>query len=214
MGNFHRVFQGHTDADITENGKTQLDLLAIRCRNMKIDAIYSSPLKRAYQTAEAVNRYHHLPIQVDPGLMEIDGGEWEGKKWQDFPTLYPKEAKQWNATPWDFCPPAGESMRHVYDRIWNTVTAIVRENPGKSVCIASHGCAIRNFLCRALGLPLERINEVDWCDNTAISIIDFDEDLRPTVVFMNDSSHLTEESSTFSKQNWWKPENRGGDVFG
>ena len=55
-GNIKRVFQGHTDADISENGRKQLDLLRLRCRNMQIDAIYSSPLKRAYQTDSTLNQ--------------------------------------------------------------------------------------------------------------------------------------------------------------
>ena len=90
----------------------------------------------------------------------------------------------------------------------------MRENPGRTVCAASHGCAIRNFLCRASGWPIERLNEMDWCDNTGLSIVDFDGDLRPHIVLMNDASHLTGDTSTFATQDWWKPENRGGDVFG
>ncbi len=213
QGNFKRVFQGHTDAEISENGKVQLELLSVRCRNMEIDAIYSSPLKRAYQTAEAVNTYHRLPIQIDAGLIEIDGGCWEGQLWEKLPELYPEDARAWNARPCDFAPEGGEPMRSVYDRIWNAVTGIVRKNPGKNICVTSHGCAIRNFLCRAMGKPIEELNDVDWCDNTAISIIDFDEGMNPHIVLLNDSSHLTEETSTFAKQEWWKPEYRGSDRF-
>ena len=214
MGNSLRVFQGHTDADISENGKTQLDLLSVRCRNMPIDAIYSSPLKRAYRTAEAVNTYHNLEIQVEPGLIEINGGLWEGIKWDELPVLYPDYALAWNTNPSEFAPPQGESMRQVYDRMWNAIVKIVKNNPNKNVCVTSHGCAIRNFLCHAMNKPIEQLNTVDWCDNTAISIIDFDEHIQSNVVLMNDASHLSEETSTFSKQTWWKPENRTGNKMG
>ena len=74
-GNIKRVFQGHTDADISENGRKQLDLLRLRCRNMQIDAIYSSPLKRAYQTAEAINSFRNLTVQIHEDLIEINGGD-------------------------------------------------------------------------------------------------------------------------------------------
>ena len=73
-GNFRRLFQGSTDAPVSEKGRVQLDLLSVRCRNMAIDRIYTSPLRRARETAEAVNRYHHLPVEVRDGLREIDGG--------------------------------------------------------------------------------------------------------------------------------------------
>ena len=53
-----------------------------------LDAVYSSPLKRAYHTAEAVNRYHRLPIHTDGRLMEINGGHWEEKPWEALPELF------------------------------------------------------------------------------------------------------------------------------
>lgn len=207
-GNKYRTFQGHTDSDISDKGKIQLDLLSVRCRNMHIDALYSSPLKRAYATAEAVNRFHHLPIQIEPGLIEINGGEWEGEKWAELPDLYPEQAHNWNCAPWDFKTEKGESMRQVYDRVWEAVCRIVKANPGKTVCIASHGCAIRNLLCRCMNKPIEELNTVDWVDNTGISIVDFDENMNPHIELLNDASHLSEETSTFATQSWWKPENR------
>lgn len=209
-GNRKRIFQGHTDAPISENGKVQLDLLSVRLRNTKIDVLYSSPLVRAYETAKAINRYHHLPILTDRGLMELNGGDWEGIPWADLPSRYPEESKIWNETPYRFSPKNGESMQELYDRIWNTILKIVKANPGKTIAVTSHGCAIRNFLCRAAGGPIEKLSEMDWCDNTAVSIVDFDDGLRPHIRLMNDASHLTGESSTFAKQTWWKPENRGG----
>lgn len=207
-GNKYRTFQGHTDSEISDKGKIQLDLLSVRCRNMHIDALYSSPLKRAYATAEAVNRFHHLPIQIEPGLIEINGGEWEGEKWVQLPDLYPEQAHNWNCAPWDFKTEKGESMRQVYNRVWDAACRIVKANPDKTVCIASHGCAIRNLLCHCMNKPIEELNTVDWVDNTGISIVDFDEDMNPHIELLNDASHLSEETSTFATQSWWKPENR------
>lgn len=212
FGNTQGVFQGHTDCEISGNGKTQLELLGLRCRNMPIDAIYSSPLKRAYETARAVNRYHSLPIQLDPRLIEINGGVWEGMSWGDLPRIYPEETEIWNKRPYEFAPQGGEPMRMVYSRMWESVTDIVRNNRDKTVCVTSHGCAIRNFLCRAAGKPIEQLNEIDWCDNTALSIIDFDEELHSHVVLMNDASHLTPETSVFMHQTWWKLEDDGGNA--
>lgn len=204
MGNVNRIFQGHTDADISENGKKQLELLALRCRNMHIDAMYSSPLKRAYKTAEAINQFHHLPIHVVDDLIEINGGDWEGVPWKDFPIRFAEDNQLWTLEPHRFAPQNGEPMQHVYERMRNAVTKIAADNAGKVVCVASHGCAIRNFLCWAGGNPIEKINEVDWCDNTALSIIDFDGELCPHIVLQNDASHLSAEVSTFAKQDWWK----------
>lgn len=206
-GNHKRIFQGHFDGKVSENGRAQLERLAERMKSLPFEAIYSSPLSRALETAKAANRYACLPIQTREGLMEISGGRWEGKPWASFPELYPKESEAWNLHPQDFHPQGGESMREVYDRIWNTITQIVRENQGKTVCVVSHGCAIRNFICRAKGFPIEELKNIDWCDNTGINIIDFDCQMNSELVLESDASHLDENISTFAKQTWWRREN-------
>lgn len=211
-GNKKRVFQGSFDADISENGHRQLERLKERFKDIKIDAVYSSPLKRALDTAQAANFYHNLPIITLDSLAEINGGHWEGVKWDDIPVLFPEENKAWVDEPWKFAPEGGESMRSVYDRIWQAILDIVKNNQGKTVLVTSHGCAIRNFFCRAKGLPLERLREIDWFENTSISTVDFDDDLIPHIVSLNDASHLDEETSTITKQNWWKDSTQSGVI--
>ena len=173
------MFQGHYDG-AGEMGWRQLDQLAEYCRDFPLEAVYSSPLTRAVETAKAVNRYHGLPLQLRDELIEINGGDWEGKPWDCFPVDYPEQNRNWEQFPWLFEAPNGETMKQVYDRIVKAVLEIVRENLGKTVAIVSHGCAIRNFLTFAKGLPVEGISQVGWCDNTAISKITFDAELHPT----------------------------------
>jgi broad specificity phosphatase PhoE len=209
QGNIERIFQGHSNGDVSENGIKQLERLSERCKSLNFDAVYSSPLQRAYKTAEAANIYHNLPITTLESLMEINGGHWEGKLFNDLPTLFPDEHEIWENEPWLFKAYEGESMQEVYERIWGAVQGIVLSHPNKSVCVVSHGCAIRNFLCRAYGKELCELATIDWCDNTAISIIDFDENLNAQVVISNDASHLDDELSTISKQDWWK-KSKGG----
>ncbi|MBE6828702.1 MAG: histidine phosphatase family protein [Ruminococcaceae bacterium] len=208
LGNTRGVFQGSIDCDIAGSAEAQLDLLSIRCRNMPIDAIYSSPLQRAYKTAQAINRFHDLPIQVEPLLREISGGVLEGRLWEEMAERFPNELDTWLNRPWDFAPPEGEPMRQVYQRVWEGITGIVRKNQGKTVCAVSHGCAIRNILCNALHQPLEQINQVAGSANTAVSVIDFEDNLYSTVVSMNDASHLTPETSSTAKFVWWKQNGR------
>lgn len=207
QGNTLGVFQGSTDCDISGHGETQLDLLSLRLRNTPIDAIYASNLKRARVTAEAINRYHNLPLQIEPLLREIDGGDFEGKSWRQLTELYPEEINTWYTNPGDFFPVNGESSRTVYDRMWKAVTGIVQKNMGKTVCAVSHGCAIRNFLCHALNKPIEEIGDVPGSFNTGVSIIDFDDNLHSNVVLMNDVSHLPPEMYQTGEAAWWKKGN-------
>lgn len=155
-GNIKRVFQGHTDADISENGRKQLDLLRLRCRNMQIDAIYSSPLKRAYQTAEAINSFRNLTVQIHEDLIEINGGDWEGHYWRDLPGLFPEDTVLWNTRPYDFAPKNGEPMRHVYERMKRAVLEIAEKNQGKQICITSHGCPFVIFCAGQWESPLSK----------------------------------------------------------
>lgn len=203
-GNIMRIFQGRLDADISENGARQLEELRERFKTVKFDAVYSSPLIRAYKTAQAADFYRGLPIKKLDGLAEIDGGRWEGEKWDEIPELFPDENDAWVNEPWNFAPQGGETMRNVYDRVWKAVLGIVKENPGRTVVVTSHGCAIRNFICRAKGLPLERLREIEWFENTAVSTVEFDDDFTPRVVSLNDSAHLGDELGTLSKQDWWQ----------
>lgn len=203
-GNEKRLFQGHYNGAVSEMGWKQLEQLAEYGKKLPIDAVYSSPLDRAMETAKAVNKYHNHPIRVRDGLIEINGGDWEGVPWERFPLDFPEENEAWENQPWRFSAPNGETMAEVYQRIVEAILEIVKENPGKTVAVVSHGCAIRNFLTFAKGLPVEGIAQTGWCDNTAVSKIEFDEALKPKLIYENDTSHLAEETKTFSRQKWWK----------
>lgn len=189
-GNIKGFFQGHTNGQISERGAIQLELLSERFRNVSIDAIYSSPLYRAMATANAINEGRGLPIITDNRLIEINGGDMEGMLWSEFHSKYPEQAPIWETNPWLFQAPNGESMRQVYQRISSAILDIAIANCGKTVAVASHGCAIRNLLCWAKGLPIERLNKIKWCDNTSVNILEFDEKFTPCLVCENDSSHL------------------------
>lgn len=194
IGNRDRTFQGVSDCDITELGEKQLEHLAERFKNIKPDAVYSSPLKRAYLTAEAANKHHGLPIIKVDGLIEINGGEIEGISWVDFPETRPEIEYAWSFEPHNFHPKGGESMRSVYTRSWKAVKEIVAANVGKTVFLASHGCTIRNIICNALGREIEQLNTVDWADNTGVFHLRFENsNTLPEILLFNDISHLPEE---------------------
>lgn len=202
-GNCERYFQGHSDGAVSEKGMKQLEALAKRFEQIHLDAIYSSPLSRAKMTAEAMNRRLGLPIATDERLIEINGGVLEGVKWKDLPVLFPEQAELWSLKPYLFHPEGGESMDEVRARMSAAIMDIAEENDGGTVAVTSHGCAIRALICWAKGWPRERLNEVDWWDNTALGIIEMNGGV-PTLLSENDCSHITGELSTFANQRWWR----------
>lgn len=191
-GNVKRVFQGSMDAKLSETGYLQLYKLAERCRSIPFDAIYSSPLTRACETAKAAGKHRGLPLIKADGLREIDGGDLEGRPFAQIPELFPGQWDIWESCPHLFAGIHGESMRSVYDRMVHTVLSVVRQNRGKTVGIVSHGCALRNFMVFAHQESFEHLKDMPWCANTGMSRVDFDGNLNPTVVFECDSSHLNE----------------------
>ena len=192
-GNNKRLFQGSTDCDITEMGEKQLELLKKRFSDIHLDIIYTSPLIRARKTALAIKGDREIPVVSDKGLTEIHGGVVEGKPFNEAFGNIPGLAEAWNNAPQDFAPEGGEPMRHAYERIWNAVLKVTRENRGKTVAVATHGGVTRCRNCRLVFGAIERLKDMTWCENTGVTLLRFSDDLTLEIVFMNDTTHLPDE---------------------
>lgn len=192
MGNIGGRFQGRFDADVSPQGEKQLALLALRFRNVPLDAIYTSPLTRARRTAEAIGQYHQVEIQDEPGLIEIDVGEMENLALQEIGEKFPDVAKAWDQAP-DLCQfPGGESMAQVYARVNGAVDRILAAHRGGTAAVATHGGAIRNLVARVTYGGLEGIRHSEVFGNTGVSLLE-EEDGALRWAFLNDLSHLPEE---------------------
>lgn len=201
-GNLYRIFHGWTDSGITEKGHVQAKKAAERLKELKIDVIYSSSLKRTIQTAQYIADTKGLPIIRTDKLKEINGGDWEGKKWDDLPSIWPDEYHTWENAPHIHRMPNGETMEEFQQRLINEVMYIIDNNKGKNICVVTHGTAIRALMCRFFHLDLEEMINITWYDNTAISIIDYEEG-EFKVILEGDASHLGKELSTIQNQKWW-----------
>lgn len=190
MGNVTGRYQGRSDADVTENGRKQLDALAERFKDIPFDVIYTSPLSRTRATAEAVNRYNKKEIIIEDGLLEFDGGKWEGKKWDDIAVEFPDELYDWNNHLEKLTAPDGESIAELRVRMAETVKKILKENKGKTIVAVSHGCALRTYFNYALNLPFEEINNDHWVMNTSLTLFEYDDDLKATMIYKEDATHL------------------------
>lgn len=192
-GNKKRIFQGSTDCDITSLGKMQLSLLQKRFQNINLDRIYTSPLIRAKKTALAIKGDRNIPVIEDKKLSEIHGGVVEGKPFSQAFGNIPGLAETWNNSPQDFWPEGGESMRAAYERIWKAVLRIANESVGKTVAVATHGGVIRCLNCRLLFGTIERLKDMEWCENTGVTLLEFDDDMNVRIKYMNDRSHVPDE---------------------
>jgi len=184
------VWQGSTDSSLNSRGLAQARALARRIARaqLPISVIYSSPLRRARQTAEAIAAaLDDIPIVLDAGLAEYRLGEWEGLTYEQLQ----KEKRLWDhiAEDPDFSPPQGESPRQFALRLLNSFQTIVRENQGKTVAVVGHGGA----LATALSLILDQDGST-WKQyqtlNASLSKLTYDP--APRLVFLSDVAHLDE----------------------
>lgn len=193
MGNHKRLFQGSTDCDISEIGAKQLEYLKVRFREIKLDAVYSSPLLRAQKTAESIACGKGISVITRKNLTELDGGVVEGKPFQVAFNSIPGLADAWNNHPQDFAPEGGEAMRDAYVRIYDEILALAHQNRDKIIAAASHGGVLRCLTCRILYNDITRLKDVPWHENTAVTLLKIDNNDKISVEFFNDYSHVPQE---------------------
>ncbi len=201
-GNVNREFHGWTDSSITEKGHLQAQKVAQRLKDEQIDVIYSSSMKRTMQTAQYIADIKKLPVIRTDKLKEINGGDWEGRKWSELEQTWPHEYDTWENKPHIHKMPNGESMEEFQQRLLKEVEYIIGNNKGKSICVVTHGTAIRSMMCYFHGCDIGEMMNTPWYDNTSVTIIEYEEgDFR--VLLKGDTSHLGKELSTIENQEWW-----------
>ena len=168
MGNLLHSFAGHSDVDISEKGELQLKCLSEYFKDIKLDKVYTSPLLRAKKTAEAINKYSGAPLEIEKDFIEINLGVLDGRPVSE---MTDEQTSKWLTDPDKFYVEGGESMREVAERVSAALKRIAEQNPESTIAVASHGCAIRNLIRVLKGFGPNGIKEVDWCDNTGINYI-------------------------------------------
>ena len=171
-GNLVRSFLGHTDLDITELGHKQAECTAEYLKNEKIDVLYSSDLKRAWNTAEHIAAKKDLSIIADSELREIYAGEWENRLFNDLENEFSEDFKCWREDIGNARPTGGESVKELYVRIITELIRIAEMYDGETVCIATHATPIRMACVKARGLDIEEAKNVEWVKNASVTVID------------------------------------------
>jgi 2,3-bisphosphoglycerate-dependent phosphoglycerate mutase len=136
--------QGSSDIELNELGRRQAQALAQELTDVDLDAIYSSDLSRARQTAEAVAATHALEVKFDPRLRERSFGSWEGLTREDI-AMFQEGSRH-----------DGESDDEVRARVLEAIEEIARSHPGEQVLVVSHGGALNTLWHHALGVRVER----------------------------------------------------------
>jgi probable phosphoglycerate mutase len=161
-------FQGGLDAPLSPRGLGQARALAAGLATTRFDGLYTSPLRRARDTAMACGTALGLePVAVD-GLREVGLGGWEGLTLEAVLAQDGARYRRWLEAPVDHPPPGGEPMAGLAGRVRAALDGLCRRHPGGRVLVVSHGGAISSVLCGWLGRPLNAIWSVRL-DNASIT---------------------------------------------
>jgi broad specificity phosphatase PhoE len=152
--NVESRWQGHADPPLNSLGIKQTRILAEGLANVHFDAIFSSDLDRAYETACAVGDRQGGKVQIEARLREINLGEWEGLTSEEIRRRYPAEWQDRQLNPLEARAPGGESLLEMAERVIPAITDIARMHPNDLVLIVSHGLALAAVICHAQGRPL------------------------------------------------------------
>jgi probable phosphoglycerate mutase len=166
---------------LNEKGCHQAQTLVGYLAGQPFDAIYSSPLDRCLETAEPLASQRGLPVQVEPALVEVDYGNWQGADLRELSKL-----SEWNQVqhyPSIFRFPGGETLREVQSRAVAAVERLREVHPDQVVAVFSHGDIIRTVLAHYLGVPLDLFQRLAVA-TASVSVLGFFAD-RPMVLAIN-----------------------------
>jgi broad specificity phosphatase PhoE len=186
--NRNSVFRGRTDVPLNKNGLLQVAAVGRGLEDVEFDAVCSSPLCRALQTADAIVKDRNLEAIVIDEFTDIDYGKWQGLSLNHVKTKYPKEYKKWLNEPHKALIPDGERLSDIYERTWNALTEVVANYPDQNVAIAAHRVVNKVLVLAAIGLPLKDFWRIRQ-DNCSINILEFSG--KDVIIHLiNDTCHL------------------------
>jgi phosphoserine phosphatase len=169
--NISHLYTGQSDVALSGLGRAQAQCVAAYLADKGVTAIYSSPLLRARETAAPLAALTHLPIRIEPGLIEINHGLWQGLTVAQVREKFPGQYERWRAQPHRVTMPQGESLTNVAARAAPALQRICQAERRGTIAVFSHDATLRVVISLAQGEPLERF--WDWnMENASLNWIE------------------------------------------
>jgi len=185
--NKEEIFRGRVDVELNETGIRQAEVLAEYLSDLRIDTVYSSPLKRALKTAEMIASYHRVDVEIAPGLIDFNYGKWQGLPHQEVKDRYKELYAEWIESPHRVIIPGGESLDDVRKRAVGVVDEAIAKYEG-AVILVSHRVVNKVLICALLGLDNSHFWNIrlDTCGITTFTY----ENKQFILIKHNDTSFL------------------------
>ena len=183
-------YQGQTDVPLSEKGRAQAEALGKRFADIHVDEVYSSPLKRAYDTARAIAEPKGLPIHKVDGIKELNFGEWDGLTKEQLTEQFGEAFVKYRIEPFHY-PMAGEGTLNRAKLLVGAALKDIKEefrHTDKTIVVVAHGGILKLAIFYLLDIS-SRLYRCIELDNTSLTIIDVEED-RCILRVLNDAHHL------------------------
>ena len=190
--NSRERFWGRTDVKLSADGIRQAERLRDRLAAEKIDATYSSDLSRASATAKIIASRHQVDVTACSELREINFGELEGLKFEEFSQLYPQLVRLWVERNPALKYPGGESLDEFIKRASKFLSRLEKHTAEETVLIVAHSGPLRLLICQLLCLDLKHW----WQIRLALASLTVIETYSQGAILslLNDVCHLAERS--------------------
>lgn len=169
--NREEIFRGRADVRLNETGIKQAELLSDYLKDLSIEAVLSSPLKRTFATAEIIARPHNLMVEKTDGLLDFDYGEWAAITRREAEEKWPGLYTQWLTAPHRVTMPGGECLKDMRERALGVISSVVKTYNG-TVVLVSHWAVNKVISCALLGLDDSHFWNIRM-DNAAITTFEY-----------------------------------------
>lgn len=186
--NVEQRIQGQLDTPLNDTGRWQAEQLGAALADAGVQAIFSSDLQRAGDTAAPLAARLGLPVQTDPALRERHFGQWQGSTYPELEQRYPEETRAWRRRDPDFGPPGGETLAAFHERAIAAYTRLAQAHAGQVLAVFAHGGLLDSLYRAATGQALQAPRS--WLSaNARVNRLLYTGE-GFTVVGWNDDSHL------------------------
>ena len=168
-------FAGYTDFPLSQFGLKQAQLSSEYFNDIKIDAVYSSDLSRAFSTVKVIADQKGLEVIPTKALREMHCGVWEGADFDTVITDYADAFEIWQNDIWKLKCENGESTAEVFERVDKEVRRIAEKHKGQTVILGAHALVIRVFCGQFVVKEMGSLQEVPWPTNASVTKLDYED---------------------------------------
>ena len=184
------ILQGSgIDLSLNDNGRRQAEQVATFLAGFPVRHVYTSPLKRASETAGLIAVRHSLEVRQILEIAECDVGLWEGKDWQTISREHPEAYRLFHENPAEHPYLGGESYSDVLRRVLPVFERLLHQHVGETIVVVAHNIVNRAFVAHLLGLELCRAKDLSQ-GNCCVNVIQHHAG-KSTLVTMNALFHLS-----------------------